>query len=112
MRYLAVAAVLAATAAFGHQSDPASGVLVPQPPPAFHQAIRGMVHASLLPTAGSLPRHPAPQPAPAPQAAKVCAIPLLQVPVKDHIDDGILQKGASVSVDPKIFISPPAPACR
>jgi hypothetical protein len=101
MRYLAVGALLAAGAAFGQQSDPASGVLVPQPPPAFYQAIRGMVRQS-----------PVAAPQPSAQQPKVCAIPLTQVPVKDHIDDGIFLKESSAPVDGKMVIVPPAPACR
>jgi hypothetical protein len=51
------------------------------------------------------------QPAATREAAKVCAIPLLSVPVRNHIDDGIFLKGVKSSVDQTFGISPAVPAC-
>ena len=106
MRYLAITAILAFVPVFAQQPGPASGVLVPQAPPAFHQAVRGMVRGSLVPTAGSVPSRPQIQ------APKVCAIPLLEAPAKDHIDDGIFLKQGTVSVDSTMVVTPAVPACR
>ena len=118
MRSLAIAAILAFVPAFAQQSDPASGVLVPVPPPSFHDAVRGALGQSLKAPAitqakGTLPNPSAgaihPKTAEPP---KVCAIPLLQVPVKDHIDDGMLLKRGNPSVDSAMVISPVVPPCR
>jgi len=62
------------------------------------------------------PQQPAPQPIRllGERPAKVCAIPLLRVPVKNHIDDRVfvfLRHGYP-SVDSVIFKSPAVPACR
>ena len=107
-----MAGIVAVVAAYGQQSDPGSGVLVPEAPRWFHTDMQAMVRQS-LPTAGAVPRLPG-------QAAvKTCAIPLLEVPVKDHLDDGIFQKGAnaqqkgaSAQVDKGIAIIPPALPCK
>jgi hypothetical protein len=112
MRYLVVAAVLAAASAFGQQSDSASGVLVPVAPPAFHQAIRNMLGA--VPQPQIVPQQPAPRPFVfvAGHPLKVCAIPLRPVPLRSHIDDRAFLKDGNAPVDSGIFRPPPAPACR
>src|SRR5256885_12526322 len=85
MRFIAVFAIVIAGRAFAQQPDAAaSGVLVASPPASFHEKVRKAVLTA--------PNLKALQPEAGQEAAKVCAIPLLRVPVRDHIDDGIFVK--------------------
>jgi len=110
MRYLAIAALLAAVSAFAQRPDPASGVLVPSAPPSFHKAIQNMVGANAArgtAPAPTAPRMTLQQPG---HPIKACAIPLLRVPARAHLDDGLL-RDADPSVDRGILQRPAAPPC-
>jgi hypothetical protein len=100
MRFIAVFAIVIAGRAFAQQPDAAaSGVLVASPPASFHEKVRKAVL--------NAPNLKAPQP----EAAKVCAIPLLSVPARDHVDERIFVKDVKASVDKTFVIAPAVPAC-
>jgi hypothetical protein len=106
MRYslLTVAALLALCPLFGQQDTP-SGILVATPPPKFKADFGKLWRAKL---------NAAPKQIIAPFAApKPCAIRLLEVPVKEGIDNGIFLKASDDSgkADSSMVISPPAPPC-
>ena len=105
MRFIAVFAILIAGAAFAQQPDAApSGVLVVSPPATFHDKVLKAVLTA--------PNLKAPQPEAPKKTARVCAVPLLKVPVRDHIDDGILLKDVKTSFDKTFGIEPAIPECR
>ncbi len=93
-------------------------MLVPTPPPAFQDALARIVRERLklaapkraevaltkLPMRDLTPNRPVVQPS-------VCAIRLIEIPVKDGIDSGIFLKDGGATVDRSMIVSPAVPAC-
>ena len=70
-----------------------------------------MVIQNMVETKAALGTVPAPALQQPGHPIKVCAIPLLRVPARAHLDDGLL-RDADPSVDRGILQRPAAPPCR
>lgn len=96
--YIAVAAALTLWTAFAQDA----GVLVPTPPRKAQEALGSKLRINLgVPVPAIIASPPAP---------RTCAIRLVEVPIKENIDNGIFVKGGP-PIGSSMIVQPAVPEC-